>query len=219
MKHPPGALVVVDLQQDYFRAPSLSRLRPRLVQRVRRAAEAARAAGAPVIEVRTENARHPSTWALNMREDGQPVALAGSDGAAPLPELDLRPDHVVVKTRDSAYHHTTLGLVLDSHHNDAYALCGVTTESCIAATATDGYAHDHRVSILVDCVASDVPAQLEPTLERLSRLYRQEGVRADRVQFRPPQARPTPVTDCRGATLHTGLPPTDRLEDEPCAPT
>jgi len=50
----------------------------------------------------------------------------------------------------------------------------VSTESCIAATATDAYAHDLRVVLVEDATASIKWELHDQTLERLKKQYRQE---------------------------------------------
>jgi nicotinamidase-related amidase len=176
------ALILIDLQYDYFADDELERCRDDLVKAANLLVDRARAAGAPVIEVRTVHKRDKSTWALNMLEDDQGMALEGSRGAERLDELE-EPDHVVVKTRDSAFHDTGLAGWLAERGVDRLVLAGVSTESCIAATATDAYAHDLRVVLVEDATASVEWEQHDQTLARLQAQYRQDVVKADDVTF------------------------------------
>ena len=62
-------------------------------------------------------------------------------------------------------------------------LAGVSTESCVAATAIDAYARDLRVVLVEDATAS-IDWQLhDQTLERLHEQYRQEVCSAAEISF------------------------------------
>ena len=176
------ALVIIDLQYDYFADDELERCRDDLLSECNRLIRAAREAGAPVVEVRTVHAHDKTTWALNMLEDDQGMALEGTQGADRLDGL-LEADHLVVKTRDSAFHGTDLEEWLRERDVEQLVLTGVSTESCIAATATDAYANDVRVVLVEDATASIEKALHDQTLERLRQQYRQDVVSAGQVRF------------------------------------
>jgi nicotinamidase-related amidase len=176
------ALVLVDLQNDWFADDELARCRDDLLDQANRLVDRARRAGAPVVEVRTVHAEDRSTWALNMLADGEGVAIEGTPGADRLDGL-LPIDDVVLKTRDSAFHDTDLAQRLRALGVDEIVLAGVSTESCIAATAEDGYANDFRVVLVEDATASVEPELHEATLDRLAKQYRQDVVSTDDVRF------------------------------------
>jgi nicotinamidase-related amidase len=176
------ALLVIDLQNDYFADDELARCRDDILAACNQLIRAARDAGAPVVEVQTVHAHDKSTWALNMLDDDQGMALEGTPGAARLDGL-LEPDHLVVKTRDSAFHGTDLELWLRERDVARLVMAGVSTESCIAATATDAYAHDLRVVLVEDATASVEKRLHDLTLERLREQYRQAVVSAGHVRF------------------------------------
>jgi nicotinamidase-related amidase len=177
-----SALILIDLQNDYFADPELARCRDDLVERCNQLMARARASGAPVVEVQTVHARDKSTWALNMREDDQGMALEGTSGAARLDGL-REPDRVVVKARDSAFFGTDLDRWLVDREVDRLVLAGVSTESCIAATAVDAYAHDLRVVLVEDATASIEWQLHDQTLERLHEQYRQEVRSTAEISF------------------------------------
>jgi nicotinamidase-related amidase len=176
------ALVLIDLQNDYFANDELARCRDDVLAASNRLVRAARGAGAPVVEVQTVHARDRSTWSLNMLEDEQGMALEGTDGACRLDGL-LQPDLCLVKARDSAFHDTELAGWLRERDVDRLVLAGVSTESCIAATATDAYARDLRVVLVEDATASVEWRLHDETLERLRKQYRQDVVPAAEVRF------------------------------------
>ena len=177
-----AALVIIDLQADFFADPELERCRDDLVAACNLLIDRARAEGVPVIDVRTVHAPDGSTWALNMREDGQGMVIAGTPGAERVAGLH-EPDLVVEKTRDSAFHGTDLADLLRARGVEHLVLCGVSTESCIAATATSAYAEDLRVTLVEDATASVDEEQHGRTLALLHAQYRQPVVRAADVSF------------------------------------
>lgn len=167
------ALVVIDMQNSYFEFPELAKVRDELVAAINELIAAAHAAGRPVVLVRTEHAQDRSTWTLNMHEDDEGFAYPGTEQARFLDEL-VTGDHVeVVKTRDSAFFGTRLREELDRLGADRLLLCGVSTHSCVAQTAIDGFAEDLHVAVAVDAISSDNSALSEALLEFLSDQMRQ----------------------------------------------
>lgn len=177
------ALLLIDLQRDYFADDELERCRDDLVAACNELVAQARDAGAPVLEVQTVHRRDKSTWALNRLDDDQGMAFEGSPGAERLDGL-AEADDVLTKTRDSAFHRTGLAQWLRARDVDAVVLAGVSTESCIAATATDAYAHDLRVTLVEDATASVEWRQHDLTLERLREQYRAQVLPVAEVPFR-----------------------------------
>jgi nicotinamidase-related amidase len=178
------ALVLIDLQNDYFADDELARCRDDLVATCNGLVRAARAAGVPVVEVRTVHEPDGTTWTRNMREDGQGMALRGSTGAEPVDGLDTGGAIVVEKTRDSALFGTDLRRVLDERSVHHLVLCGVSTESCIAATAIEAFAHDLAVTMVRDATASVDRELHDDTLAQLADRYRQEVLDAAEVRER-----------------------------------
>ncbi|MEV7397359.1 isochorismatase family cysteine hydrolase [Aeromicrobium sp. NPDC092404] len=185
-EHTAQALVIVDMQVDYFNDGELERCRDDLVAACNTLFERATAAGAPVVEVRTEHRPDRSTWALNMREDDSGMVIEGTPGVDPVPGLRTEGALRVVKTRDSAFFRTDLEDLLRSRGVESIALVGVSTESCIATTAADAYARDLRVVLVDEAVASIDPGLNRRTQEQLEQQYRQPTVRLDDVAFDAP---------------------------------
>jgi nicotinamidase-related amidase len=117
-----------------------------------------------------------------MLDDDRGMAIEGTEGARRLAGL-LEPDLCIVKIRDSAFHDTELAALLCEREVDRLVLAGVSTESCIAATATDAYARDLRVVLVEDATASVDWRLHDETLARLEKQYRQEVVSAEDVRF------------------------------------
>jgi nicotinamidase-related amidase len=176
------ALLIIDMQNDFFADDELERCREDLTKACNELIDRARDAGVPVLELQTVHKRDKSTWALNMLEDDQGMSLEGSDGVQRVEGLQTG-DVVMAKTRDSAFFGTDLEQRLEDAGIERLVLCGVSTESCIAATATDAYARNLRVTLVEDGTASIEWAQHDDTLARLKEQYRQDVVSAAEVEF------------------------------------
>lgn len=177
------AVVLIDMQVDFFNDPELERCREDLVAACNTVIDGALERGLPVVEVRTLHPADRSTWALNMIDDGAGMTEEGTPGAEPVEGLHHAgtTDGVTVlrKTRDSAFHETGLADLLREADVDSFLLCGVSTESCIAATATEAYARDLAVALVRDGTASVRWDLHDHTIDSLRAQYRQPVVDAD----------------------------------------
>lgn len=177
------ALLIIDMQNDFFDDPALERFRPRLTEACNRLSDGARAAGRPVLEIQTVHQHDRSTCALNMREDDQGMALVGSRGVQRV--AGLAPGDIVIeKTRDSAFHRTDLRCRLRDLGVSEVVVAGVSTESCIAMTCAEAYAWDLRATIGRDATASPDPGQHQDVLRRLGSLYRQRSPLSTEISWR-----------------------------------
>jgi maleamate amidohydrolase len=69
-------------------------------------------------------------------------------------ELRPRPgERVIVKTMPSAFFGTPLASLLTYHAVDTLLVTGMVTSGCIRATVVDGFSHNYRVVVPVECVA------------------------------------------------------------------
>ena len=173
------------MQVDFFNDPELARCRGDLVEACNTVIEGALARGLPVVEVRTVHAPDHSTWALNMVDDGEGMTEEGTPGAEPVEGLHHAGTTagvtLVRKTRDSAFHGTGLEQLLRREGVDSFVVCGVSTESCISATAVDAYARDFSVALVQDGTASVRWDLHDHTIESLREQYRQPVVPAERA--------------------------------------
>ena len=176
MRATHDALLLIDLQEDYFVDAELERCRDDVLDTCSELARAAHRAGVPVLEVRTEHEPDRSTWTLTMLEDDQGVVVRGTPGAARAEGLDPGPADLLLKTRDSAFFDTDLVERLRR-----LVLTGVSTESCIAATARDAFAHDLAVVLVSDGTASVSWEEHDHTLEMLRTQHRQDVLTAREV--------------------------------------
>ncbi len=166
------ALIIIDMQKAYFQDPVLDQQKPRLVDRCNELVRAAIDHNIPVWNIVTEHARDKSTWTLNMKDDDQGFLFAGSEQAELVQGLEIG-KRTIVKTRDSAFHKTTLTEELTEMEVNTLIICGVSTQSCIFQTAADAYANDMRVVLAVKAIATNNSNFHEATLKLLENEYRQ----------------------------------------------
>lgn len=176
-------LLVIDMQNCFLDSGPLARERERLVQRCNVLIANALAASAPVFTIRTEHRRDRSTWTRNMVADDQGFAFSGDDDARLVAGLTVNGSLQLTKTRDSAFLYTDLEERLRAAGVAQFALCGVSTHGCIAATAAEAYARDFGVLLVHDAIASHVPQVHPLVLNLLQDEYRQPVLAADEVRF------------------------------------
>ncbi len=160
------------MQKAYFEDPSLAEHRDELVDRCGQVVQWGRSLGLPLINVRTEHRRDRSTWTLNMLQDDQGFLFTGDDDTAVLDGLDLTGAIDVVKTRDDAFLGTDLADVVDRLGLEVFVLIGVSTHTCVAATAAHAFARRLEVILVRDAIASHRPELHELTLDVLRDEYR-----------------------------------------------
>jgi ureidoacrylate peracid hydrolase len=166
------ALLMIDMQVD-FAAPDgaigrwgmdLSAV-PAALAAAERLADAARAAGAPVIFVglMTSPKTDSPAWSERMRRLGNDpegdsglcrISEPGADFYGPKPAPG---ETVVPKTRYSGFHDTPLDLILKRLKVDTIVACGLTTECCIDCTVRDAFHLDYHVFIPEDACAAYEP--------------------------------------------------------------
>ncbi|MGX5359242.1 cysteine hydrolase family protein [Kocuria sp. KH4] len=149
------ALLVIDMQNSYFDFPELEEQREPVTARVNELIAAAREGGCPILLIRTQHERDRSTWTVNMRDDDQGFAFPGTEQSQYVAGLDTEGGVGLVKTRDSAFFDTDLAARLRNLDATHLVLCGISTHSCVAQTAIDAFAHDFRVAVARDAVASE----------------------------------------------------------------
>ena len=127
---PRRALVVIDVQNEYFEGGSLPIEHPpvsRTLPNIAMAMSAAAQAGVPVVVVQHHAPAgfpifQPGTHAAELHE-----AIAGQPR-----------DHLVTKAFPSAFAGTDLAQWLDKHRVDTLTLVGYMTHHCIASTIYEG---------------------------------------------------------------------------------
>lgn len=127
---PRRALVVIDVQNEYFDGGGLPIEHPPIAQtlpNVARAMDAATQAGVPVVVVR----HHAPT--------GAPVFQAGTHAGELHEAVASRPrDHLVTKAFPSVFTGTDFAEWLQARGIDTLAVAGYMTHNCVASTIFEG---------------------------------------------------------------------------------
>lgn len=177
--HP--VLLLIDLQEGFFESGPLAAARGQLAANCNQLVAAARAARIEVINVRTVHKQDRSTWTLKMLEDEQGYLFEGTGQAQNLAELDLAGSIEIIKHRDSAFWNTELLTQLLRCRASSIALAGVSSETCISATAADAFSANLPVALATDAVASADPDFDSTTLDFMRSQHRQKLLSANEL--------------------------------------
>jgi nicotinamidase-related amidase len=148
-------LIIIDMQNDFFRAESLASQRSHLTEAINKLGRAAREHHCPVVWVVMEFAADRSDVFLEMKKRNFSYCIKGTDGSQLLPELDVEPsDRRVVKKRYSAFFKTELDTILAELGATHLILAGINTHACVRTTAIDAYQRDYEVILAQECIGS-----------------------------------------------------------------
>jgi nicotinamidase-related amidase/alkylated DNA repair dioxygenase AlkB len=105
---------------------------------------------------------------------GRPCCAPGTDGARLHPQIEplvRDEDWRLVKQRYSAFSETGLAERLRAAGVQAVMICGVVTNVCVRATATDAFFHGFEVMVVSDCVGATRMSEHREALVQLARWY------------------------------------------------
>ena len=177
---PPGraALIVIDIARDSLLPPEVSGIRlagvAEAVANARRAVQAARDAGLPVIFIQERH--RPDGVDFGRELDGAEGihCLEGTAGAEFLDDFRPLPgEYYVPKRRYSAFFGTDLEILLKGLQVKTVILVGTLTDVCVHYTGADAHQHDYRIRVVRECVAGSSVAAHEASLNALE--YLQTG--------------------------------------------
>ena len=139
---PRRALVVIDVQNEYFAGGGLPIEYPPIedtLPNVLRAMDAARAAGTPVVVVQHHAPK------------GAPVFQADQHNGQLHPEVASRPhDHLITKALPSVFAGTDLADWVARHEVDTLSVIGYMTQNCDASTVYEALHRGLKVEFLSD---------------------------------------------------------------------
>ena len=169
------ALVVIDELGD----PSQGPLKDVLLQptlNTARLAQAARAAGVPVIFTNDAHIegldRELELWGRH--------GIAGTPEAQTSPQLEVQPtDFVIEKRRYSAFFQTGLRLLLDELGVSTLICCGMDTNICVRHTVADAYFNNFNTLVVSDATATFLVGNQEEGLEYMKTCYASKIVSTD----------------------------------------
>jgi maleamate amidohydrolase len=183
------ALVVIDMQHDFVDADSPSTCAPMAIERVpaiRTLLDAARREAIPVFH--TQGIVKPDLsdlglWKGTAKRSGR-CQIDGTRGAEIVPELAPIPgEHIVRKTRPSAFFGTDLHDRLQALAIDTLLLAGASMSGCVRATVTDGFSHDYRVSVVRECVVDRTEALVARNLFDVAAKYADDIALDEAVEY------------------------------------
>ena len=108
----------------------------------------------------------------------------------PIAEL-LKPDdedYFVLKPKHSAFHSTSLEVLLAHLGASTLILAGIAGNFCVLFTAHDAYMRDFRLVVPRDCVASEEDRDNRQALEHMAKVCRADTSASTRVDFAQLQA-------------------------------
>ncbi len=147
MATPRRALVLVDVQQDYFGGPLEIQYPPHTesLPQIARAIDVATAAGIPVVAVQHDGG------------EGSPVFDPAQPGFELHPEIERRRTDSwlsVVKQYGTVFAGTDLLAWLREREIDTITLVGYMTNNCVLASATEAETHDLSAEVLSDATGA-----------------------------------------------------------------
>ncbi len=153
----PGktALLVIDVQNEYFDGKSPVPDGPAALDRILAAIEASKSAGGQVVYVQHE-----------VLQPEREIFIRGTHGFELHPRLQPAPsDALIVKNYPGSFNKTALEETLRQHTVDTLVISGYMTHMCCDTTAREGFQRDFRVLFLSDATATRDGAH--PTLGRI----------------------------------------------------
>lgn len=178
----PVALLLIDFIND-FEFEGGARIFPRALAAARAAARLkarAKRARIPVVYANDNFGKWRSDFRSMLehckRDDvrGRAIAL--------LLEPD-KDDYFVLKPRHSAFHSTTLDVLLDYLGTRTLILAGVAGNNCVMFTAHDAYLREFRLVVPADCVASPSEADDRYALAHMKKVLKADVRRSVRLRL------------------------------------
>lgn len=179
----PGAavLVVIDVQNDFCHPEGLSAQLGKDVSRVPAATdrlvalvEGSRAAGAPVLFVRTthdENTDSPAWRQRRGMRDSPTACRTGTWGAEYFRCFPQEQDRVVTKHRYSAFTSPEFQSALEALGRDSLLFTGIVTSVCVESTLREAVSRDYLVTLVEDCCIDYHEAAHEATVRAVDNSF------------------------------------------------
>lgn len=151
----PKALILVDIQNDYFTGGCWPvEQMDQVAAKAKSVLAAARAAGDLIVHV-----YHEAT------SDQAPFFRPGTSGAEIHPSVAPAPDEkVILKHRPNSFHDTDLHAVLSAAGITDVTIVGAMTQMCIDATARAARDHGYNVTLVADACGAKALTQGDVSL-------------------------------------------------------
>jgi len=165
-----SALVIVDMQEFFFRKPERRRNLEQVSANINRLVVFFESRQLPIFHAITRYRVDGSNWDLKMKASGQPELIEGTPETAMLPQIRVSSAHTVIsKTRYSAFFKTDLADRLRTANIQRVVVVGAYTHYCVNATAFDAYCHDFVPCIITDAVISHLEDEAALMINRMKR--------------------------------------------------
>ncbi len=162
------AILVVDMLNDFVTGALRCDRGLAIVPNAARLLREARKRGIPVVFCNDAHVKEVDMEFLLWGEH----AVAGTEGARVIDELELCPaDYVVPKRRYSGFFKTDLDLLLRELGVEAVILAGLHTPLCVRHTAADAFCLGYKVLVASDATDSFTEADYVSGLEYLKMAY------------------------------------------------
>lgn len=169
-KRKPGAMIIVDVQNDFFSDAKMAKEKNRLVKKINELTQICRSNNIHIIWVRQEFKKDLSDAYLGVRKNKIRITIEGEPGSELLPKLKVEnSDNHVIKKRYSAFFNTGLLELLKRKKVETLIIAGTKTHSCVRMTAVDAYQNDYNVIIATDCLANVGDTHDDITIKFLSK--------------------------------------------------
>ncbi|MBS5952111.1 MAG: cysteine hydrolase [Clostridium sp.] len=160
------ALVIIDMQNWFFRSEERREKLSELIESINELIEVATSRNITIFQVLTIHKVDKSTWNIVMKKHNFSALLEGSDEAKLLPDIKFdSSQEIIVKTRQSTFIRTNFEEKLKEKNIDTLILGGVFTHGCVGRTAIDAYERDFNVILAKDASFSHMLNQEKSMLE------------------------------------------------------
>jgi len=150
-----AALMVIDMQNDFFRKAALKNKRRKLCEGINNLIVSLRKDKVPIVWIRQEFKNDLSDAYLFMKKRNEKITIQGTPGSEVLQEFRVeKGDIQIIKKRWSGFFNTSLEFFLEKNKIDTLIITGINTHACIRMTAIDAYQRDFKVILAKECIAS-----------------------------------------------------------------
>lgn len=164
------ALVVIDMQYDFVGESAVipCNNNPELVPSIKKLLTFARNHHMPVIYTQEVHRNNHVDFGRELDGDEPIHCIEGTKGSEIISEISPMPgDYVIKKRRYSAFFGTDLNILLSCLCVNTLIICGVATDVCVRATATDAQQYGYFVKVPRECVAGSSKYQNDAALEHI----------------------------------------------------
>ena len=165
-----SALVIVDMQEFFFRKPERRQNLDQVIANINTLIEYFESRQLPVFHVVSKYKADRSDWELKMKMAGEPELIEGTPETAILTPIRVSDAHTILsKTRYSAFFKTDLADRLCHEKIARVVVVGAYTHYCVNATIFDAYCHDFVPCLITDAVTSHLTEESAWMIERMRR--------------------------------------------------